>query len=110
LCLNFTRYASGAIEITSQPNVTELEISPRLWVIVLITGIGAGLTSGLLMKLLRAAQHLSYAYHRGDFLQGVEQVSGTRSIGGVMRAENLAPGEQHSAVRGAGVAKANAGL
>jgi CIC family chloride channel protein len=56
-----------ATEVTSQPNVTELEISPRLWVIVLITGIGAGLTSGLLMELLRAAQHLSYAYHTGDF-------------------------------------------
>jgi H+/Cl- antiporter ClcA len=69
-----------ATEVTSQPNVTELEISPRLWIIVLITGIGAGLISGLLMKLLRAAQHLSFAYHTGDFLQGVEQVSGTRRV------------------------------
>ena len=45
-----------------------------------MTGGGAGLAGGILMKLLRWTQHLSYAYSQGDFLSGVQQVSGTRRI------------------------------
>ncbi|HEY1768223.1 MAG TPA: chloride channel protein [Terracidiphilus sp.] len=51
-----------------------------MWLLVLLTGAGAGLTSGLLMKLLRLAQHLSFHYREGDFLTGVEGVSGVRLV------------------------------
>ena len=47
----------------------------KLWVMVLLTGVGAGLTSGLLMRLLRLAQHLSFSYSVGDFLAGVRHTS-----------------------------------
>jgi H+/Cl- antiporter ClcA len=60
-----------------QSNLQDLAVPLRLWPAILLTGAGAGLTSGLLMKLLRLAQHLSFRYHQGDFLSGVQGVSGT---------------------------------
>jgi thiamine transporter ThiT len=39
----------------------------KMWIMVLLTGVGAGLTSGLLMRLLRLVQHLSFSYSTGDF-------------------------------------------
>ena len=65
---------------SAQPNVTELPISFAFWVVTVLTGAGAGLAGGLLMKLLRAAQHLSYSYRSGDFLLGVEHVSGPHRL------------------------------
>lgn len=52
----------------------------RLWPAILLTGVSAGLTSGLLMRLLRLVQHVSFHYQRGDFLTGVEGVSGARRV------------------------------
>ena len=63
-----------------QPNTSGLSIAPKLWALILMTGVGAGLGSGLLMKLLRLSQHISFAYHEGDFLSGVEGVSGERRV------------------------------
>ena len=67
-------------QTTPQPNVTELELPARIWLAIVLTGAGAGLAGGLLMKLLRFVQHVSYHYSSGDFLRGVEQVSGTRRL------------------------------
>jgi chloride channel protein, CIC family len=61
-----------------QPNLQELTVPLRLWPAILLTGAGAGLLSGLLMKLLRLVQHVCFNYHQGDFLTGVEGVSGSR--------------------------------
>jgi CIC family chloride channel protein len=47
---------------------------------ILLTGAGTGLTSGLLMKLLRLVQHTSYRYRTGDFLSGVRNVSGRHRV------------------------------
>jgi H+/Cl- antiporter ClcA len=63
-----------------QPNLQELTVPLRLWPAILFTGAGAGLLSGLLMKLLRLVQHLCFNYHQGDFLTGVEGVSGSRRV------------------------------
>ena len=63
-----------------QPNLAGLRVPLRLWPAILLTGAGAGLTSGLLMKLLRLVQHLSFGYEQGDFLSGVEGVSSTRRV------------------------------
>lgn len=63
-----------------QPNTSGLHITARLWALILLTGVAAGLTAGLLMKLLRLVQHISFAYHLGDFLSGVEGVSGARRV------------------------------
>jgi H+/Cl- antiporter ClcA len=63
-----------------QPNLQELTVPVRLWPAILLTGAGAGLLSGLLMKLLRLVQHVCFHYHEGDFLTGVEGVSGSRRV------------------------------
>src|SRR5271170_4730849 len=63
-----------------QPNLQELTVPLRLWPAILLTGAGAGLLSGLLMKLLRLVQHLCFHYREGDFLTGVEGVSGSRRV------------------------------
>ena len=84
---------------SAQPNV--LAATPdaalmtfKMWAMVLLTGIGAGLTSGLLMRLLRLAQHLSFSYSMGDFLTGVRNTSGEHriivvSLGGVVAGLSL---------------------
>ncbi len=76
-----------------QPNVAVpavAELSAKMWGMVLLTGVGAGLTSGLLMKLLRIVQHLSFAYTSGDFLDGVRQTSGERRVAVLVLGGNFA--------------------
>ena len=63
-----------------QPNIHGHEITPRLGLAIVITGIVAGLAGGLLMRLLRVVQHLCFNYTSGDFLRGVEGVSGMRRL------------------------------
>jgi H+/Cl- antiporter ClcA len=55
-------------------------MTAKMWVMVFLTGIGAGLTSGLLMRLLRLVQHLSFSYSSGDFLTGVRNTSAEHRI------------------------------
>jgi chloride channel protein, CIC family len=52
----------------------------KMWAMVFLTGIGAGLTSGLQMRLLRLVQHLSFSYFSGDFLTGVRNTSAEHRI------------------------------
>ncbi|MHB8581902.1 MAG: chloride channel protein [Gammaproteobacteria bacterium] len=65
-----------------QPNDSSnhppLNFSLRFWGLVLLTGIGAGIGAGLLMKLLRVVQHLFYSYHAGNFLTAVEHATPLR--------------------------------
>lgn len=81
-----------------QPSVTasddEAELSPTMWMMIVLTGVGAGLTSGALMKLLRLVQHLSFSYGTGDFLAGVRHTSGERrllvvALGGIIAGVSL---------------------
>jgi len=67
-------------EENRQPNIQDPAIPLRLWPAILLTGVVAGLVGGLLMKLLRLVQHLCYRYTSGDFLTGVEGVSGARRL------------------------------
>ena len=78
--------AASPNQSSPQPNVTELQISGRFWLMTLVTGAGAGVAGGLLMKLLRLAQHLSYKYEAGDFEQAVGLVSGERRLGALVLA------------------------
>ncbi len=68
------------IEEPQQPNVTTLELPAAVWVAIVLTGAGSGLAGGLLMRLLRLVQHLSYGYEAGDFLFGVDRVSGVHRL------------------------------
>jgi len=67
-------------EQNPQPNLQDIAVSWRLWPAILLTGAGAGITSGLLMKLLRFVQHTSFRYQQGDFLSAVKAVSGTHRV------------------------------
>lgn len=71
--------------VSAQPNVssgpTEAPPMPaKMWLMVVLTGVGAGLSSGLLMRLLRLVQHLSFSYSSGDFLTGVRHASSAHRI------------------------------
>lgn len=63
-----------------EPAAKTCVLGLRMWLLVVLTGVGAGLTSGLLMKLLRLSQHISFHYRQGDFLSGVEGVSGAHRV------------------------------
>jgi CIC family chloride channel protein len=90
---------SARLSSSAQPNVLAAApdaawMTPRMWAMVLFTGAGAGLTSGLLMRLLRLVQHLSFSYSSGDFLAGVRHTSGEHrllvmSLGGVIAGLSL---------------------
>ena len=84
---------------SAQPNVLAAApdaalMSLRMWAMVLLTGVAAGLTSGLLMRLLRVVQHLGFSYATGNFLAGVRHTSGEHrilvvSLGGVVAGLSL---------------------
>lgn len=67
--------SSPEVPEQSQPNIDGQQITPRLGLAIVLTGIAAGLAGGLLMRLLRLVQHLCFNYSSGDFLRGVEGVS-----------------------------------
>lgn len=69
----------------SQPNAPlarrgMVSIAPLFWVVVVLTGVGAGVAGGALMLLLYLVQHLSFGYTEETFLQGVEQASAARRV------------------------------
>jgi chloride channel protein, CIC family len=72
------------------PGAKDGALGARLWLLLLVTGAGAGLASGLLMKLLRLVQHVSFHYQQGSFLSGVEGVSSVHRVLVLMGAGVLA--------------------
>jgi chloride channel protein, CIC family len=79
------RTSSEASPNSAQPNALSAasdaaEMTVKMWIMVLLTGAGAGITSGLLMRLLRRVQHLSFSYSGGDFLTGVRNTSAEHRI------------------------------
>ncbi len=78
------------VEKAAPSGAKDSALGVRLWLLLLATGAGAGLTSGLLMKLLRLVQHLSFHYQQGSFLSGVEGVSGLYRVLVLMGAGILA--------------------
>lgn len=58
-----------------------LNFSPKFWLIIVLTGIGAGLGADCLMALLTTVQHLSYQYEQGYFQVAVAHVSGLYRLG-----------------------------
>ena len=71
-------------ERSPQPNVrargSGFLFPARFWMLVVLSGIGAGLAGGLLMRLLHATQQIAYAYHAGSFLDNTAKVSGERRV------------------------------
>ena len=74
---------------TEQPNVTgdgEAALSLVFWLLVVLTGIGAGLLGDAMMVILFNVQHLAYGYsigsfyHVGSFETAVEQAPALRRL------------------------------
>ncbi len=68
-----------------QPNVPLggrglLTLSPRFWVLLVLTGIAAGLGGVLLTLVLHGVQHLGFGYLEGSFLQGVQEASALHRV------------------------------
>jgi CIC family chloride channel protein len=61
----------GAME---QPNITSGGagvLTPRFWVMVVLTGIAAGLLGALMMLILFNVQYAAFGYHTGSYEHGV---------------------------------------
>ena len=78
---------------TEQPNVTgdgEAVLSPFFWLLVVLTGLGAGLLGDVMMVILFNVQHLAYGYsigsfyHAGSFETAVEHAPALRRVADLM--------------------------
>ena len=66
-----------------QPNNThegEAKLSPRFWVMIVLTGIAAGLFGDLLMSILFSVQHAAFSYHSGSLQSAAERVTSDRRV------------------------------
>jgi chloride channel protein, CIC family len=68
-----------------QPNVlgsgSIRALSPLFWMLLVVTGAGAGVAGGLLMLLLRAVQHVAWPYgSEDDFLSAVQKSPAMRTF------------------------------
>ncbi|HEY5272237.1 MAG TPA: chloride channel protein [Acidimicrobiales bacterium] len=66
-----------------QPNATgdgDAALTPRFWLMVVLTGIATGLFGDLLMWILFGVQHLAFSYHSGELQAAVERVSDARRL------------------------------
>lgn len=70
--------------LSSQPNLQSgdcaRQLGPRFWLLLILTGIGAGVGGAALMKLLGAVQHLAWSYRSGPFLDAVTASPAARRV------------------------------
>jgi len=70
----------GAME---QPNITSHGagvLTARFWMLVVLTGIAAGLLGALMMLILFNVQYAAFGYHSGSLQHGVEQAAAVRRV------------------------------
>lgn len=74
---------------TEQPNATgdgDATLTPFFWMLIVATGVGAGLLGDAMMVILFNVQHVAYGYdvnsffHKGSFETAVEQASALRRV------------------------------
>jgi H+/Cl- antiporter ClcA len=66
-----------------QPNATgdgDAALTPRFWLMLVLTGVATGLFGDLLMWLLFGVQHLAFDYHAGELQAAVERASDARRV------------------------------
>ena len=74
----------GAME---QPNITSGGagvLTPRFWVMVVLTGIAAGLFGALMMAILFNVQYAAFGYHAGSLEHGVAQAPAARRVASLL--------------------------
>lgn len=77
-----TRLPSGR-GATEQPNVTsdgDTALTPAFWVVLVLTGVAAGLFGDLMMYILFTIEHLTFGYHAGSLESGVRHVDNLRRV------------------------------
>jgi CIC family chloride channel protein len=77
-----TRLPSGR-GATEQPNATgdgDAALTPVFWLMVVLTGVAAGLFGDLMMLLLYSVQHLAFGYRVGSLEAAVTRASDVRRI------------------------------
>ena len=68
---------------TEQPNISgdeEAALTPRFWLALVLTAVGAGLFGVVMMYVLFTFQHLAFGHGPGDFQSRIEQSSATRRV------------------------------
>ena len=68
---------------TEQPNVTsdgDTALTPAFWLVLVATGVAAGLFGAGLMYLLFTVEHLAFGYHTGDLESGARHASDLRRL------------------------------
>jgi len=72
---------------TEQPKITSGGadvLTPRFWMMVVLTGIAAGLLGALMMAILFNVEYAAFGYHPGTFQHGVEQAPAARRIASLL--------------------------
>ena len=72
---------------TEQPNVTsdgDTALTPAFWVVLVATGVAAGLFGAALMYLLFTVQHLAFGYHTGDLESAARHASDLRRLASLL--------------------------
>ena len=70
-----------------QPNITSQGagvLTTRFWLLVVLTGVAAGLLGALLMLILFNVQYAAFGYHSGTLQHGVEQASDLRRVSSLL--------------------------
>jgi CIC family chloride channel protein len=65
-----------------QPNVPSrlADLPPRFWVLLVLTGVAAGLGAIAMMDILRAVQHAAFGYRVGEFSAAVARRGDLRRV------------------------------
>jgi CIC family chloride channel protein len=71
-------------QVVRQPNLSidsdAIGLSANFWLLLVLTGIGAGIGGGILMRLLYAVQRFAWSYQNRTFLEGVRASTATHRI------------------------------
>jgi chloride channel protein, CIC family len=68
---------------TEQPNAVgdgDAALTPKFWLMVVATGVAAGLFGDLMMLILFSIQHLAFGYHTGSLEAAAERASDVRRL------------------------------
>ncbi len=77
-----TRLPSGR-GATEQPNVTsdgDTALTPVFWMVLVATGVAAGLFGDLMMFVLYSVEHLAFGFNAGPLQEGIRHASDLRRL------------------------------
>jgi CIC family chloride channel protein len=72
---------------TEQPNITsegDAVLTPRFWLMVVLTGVATGLFGDLMMLILFNMQHLAFGYHSGSLEAAAERAPALRRVASLL--------------------------